>query len=350
MWLRVGQTGLTLAELKERRGFHRVWTAVGVAAVAICLWAYGRVTPDSSAQVPRHDPSGASQRDVAAHTGEPLKTTLDLYDLDHPTFKDKLPGKLEEVSGVTAVSASAVACVQDEDGIVFIYDLAKKDVTRKIHFGKGGDYEEVSLAKDVLFVLRSDGVLFKLDHWQHNDPQVTTYNTSLPTRDNEGLGFDPQSGRLLIAPKSHLGKGHKAKDQRPIFAFDLQTDTLLPEPAFVFSVDDIQDFAESRAKEHAGKGKKKHKSEWSRLRFLPASIAVHPISFEIFVLSGTDRLLASFDRQQNVTGVAALKPKLFRQPEGVAFLPNGDMVITNEGDGKKATLLRFDMRSTPPDR
>ena len=91
---------------------------MGVAAVAICLWAYGRVTPDSSAQVPRHDPSGASQRDVAAHTGEPLKTTLDLYDLDHPTFKDKLPGKLEEVSGVTAVSASAVACVQDEDGCI----------------------------------------------------------------------------------------------------------------------------------------------------------------------------------------------------------------------------------------
>ena len=339
---------MTSAEPTKSRGLHRAGAAaLGLAAVALCLVVYLRVAPDSKAQIPRHDPMGISARDVVAQKGGRMQSTLELYDLNRPTFKDKLPGKLREVSGVTAVSASEVACVQDEDGIVFIYDLDKKDVVRKIHFGRKGDYEEVTLANDALFVLRSDGVLFKIGQWRDDDPQVTKYRISLPTRDNEGLGFDPQLGRLLIAPKSHLGKGRKARVRRPIFAFDLRTNELLPEPVFVYRVDDIRDFAESRHQGHAKEHRRQAKSKSSRPRFLPASIAVHPLTSEIFVLSAVDRLLVAFDRQEKVTGVAALDPKLFRQPEGVAFFPNGDMVVTNEGDGKKATLLRFAMQRVP---
>jgi hypothetical protein len=46
-----------------------------------------------------------------------------------------------------------------------------------------------------------------------------------------------------------------------------------------------------------------------------------------------------------VTGYAALDPELFRQPEGLAFLANGDLVIANEAAGREPTLLLFRYRS-----
>ena len=36
-----------------------------------------------------------------------------------------------------------------------------------------------------------------------------------------------------------------------------------------------------------------------------------------------------------------LPDDLFRQPEGLAFLPNGDLYISSEGSGGKAMLARF---------
>jgi hypothetical protein len=39
-----------------------------------------------------------------------------------------------------------------------------------------------------------------------------------------------------------------------------------------------------------------------------------------------------------------LNPELFNQPEGIAFLNNGDMLISNEGGPGNATLLRFNYK------
>jgi uncharacterized protein YjiK len=77
------------------------------------------------------------------------------------------------------------------------------------------------------------------------------------------------------------------------------------------------------------------------LRFKPSAIAVHPQTGEVFILSSVDHVLISCDENGNVTGYALLDAGLFRQPEGIAFFPNGDMLIANEAAGKEPTLLLF---------
>jgi hypothetical protein len=37
-----------------------------------------------------------------------------------------------------------------------------------------------------------------------------------------------------------------------------------------------------------------------------------------------------------------LDPEMFNKSEGIAFYENGDMLITNEGQDKKPTLLHFE--------
>ena len=49
------------------------------------------------------------------------------YNLSKPDKIYILPPALKEVSGITGTDASSIACIQDENGIIFIYDLETKN-------------------------------------------------------------------------------------------------------------------------------------------------------------------------------------------------------------------------------
>jgi hypothetical protein len=53
-------------------------------------------------------------------------------------------------------------------------------------------------------------------------------------------------------------------------------------------------------------------------------------------------MLFVFNYEGGIKNIFLLNPLLFRQPEGITFLENGDLLISNEGQSKSpATLLRF---------
>ena len=270
----------------------------------------------------------------------PPTGALQSYALAAPDLHVALPARLAEVSGVTALSDTEVACVQDEDGVVFVFDLARRRVTRQMPFGPPGDYEDIARMGSRLFVLRSDGALFDIQGLA-GTPPVKVRVLRLPTADNEGLCLDERHRRLLIAPKSRLGKGRTFKDTRAVFAFDLERAALQPEPVIVLSVDALRAFAERQGRQAPDRPQKGGGKPRPVLRFMPSALAVHPVTSEIFVVSAIDRVLATFDMTGGVTGYAALDPGLFRQPEGLTFLANGDLVITNEAAGGRPTLLLF---------
>ncbi len=54
-----------------------------------------------------------------------------------------------------------MACVQDERGIVFVYDIGSQKIVDEVRFGSKGDYEGLTKFDSKLFVLRSDGKLYE---------------------------------------------------------------------------------------------------------------------------------------------------------------------------------------------
>jgi len=266
---------------------------------------------------------------------------LSFYALAAPDMSASLPPRLAEVSGVTALSGSEVACIQDEEGVVFVYDLAQRRVVRQIPFGPRGDYEGIASAGTRAFVLRSDGVLFELQDLS-STPPVRAHILRIPTADNEGLCLDARHRRLLIAAKSPPGTGKTVKDRRVVFAYGLDAAALEPGPAMLFNAEAVRAFAERHGRRRLTPGGKPR-----ALRFLPSAIAIHPMTLEVFVLSAVDQALATFDASGSVTGVAALDPERFRQPEGLAFLANGDLVITSEASGGRPTIALFKRKSQP---
>ena len=51
-----------------------------------------------------------------------------------------------------------------------------------------------------------------------------------------------------------------------------------------------------------------------------------------------------FDREGRIMHIEKLNPVMFNKAEGIAFFENGDMLITNEGQSKLPTLLRFNYK------
>src|ERR1700741_607269 len=83
------------------------------------------------------------------------------YSFSKPDARLVLPDTLREISGLTILDNNTIACVQDENGIIFLYDLTKNKVKEQFTFSVNGDYEGIAIAGNTLYVLRSDGVLFE---------------------------------------------------------------------------------------------------------------------------------------------------------------------------------------------
>jgi uncharacterized protein YjiK len=255
------------------------------------------------------------------------------YNLSEPDKTIPLPLVLNEISGITVVSSSSVACVQDEDGIIFIVDITGSAIKNEFTFQSDGDYEGITMAGKAIYVLRSDGELYQVSYDGSAGSLSKIFSVGIPPLDNEGLCYDRNNNRLLIVSKNNAGKYSEIKGKHPVFGFDLDQEILLEEPVLSFNIPEIKKFAEENDIQPAeGDGK---------IGFRPSAIGIHPLTNKLYVLSAMERILCVFNMNGTIEYIEKLNPKLFNMPEGITFLPNGDMLISNEGRINPPTILRF---------
>ena len=114
---------------------------------------------------------------------------------------------------------------------------------------------------------------------------------------------------------------------------------MLEEPVISLDIKQIEKFANDndvKVPMKRTKGKKK-----PDINLKISAMAINPITHKLFVLDGPERLLLVFDLNGKIEWLERLDKDLFPQAEGITFLVNNDMIISNEGRGKEATLLRY---------
>jgi uncharacterized protein YjiK len=253
-----------------------------------------------------------------------------------------LPDELHEVSGLTVIDSKTLACVQDEAGIAFLFDLTTQTVSRKIHFAKPGDYEGIAPVGKDLYVLRSDGVLFLIHDFAKNNPDIDSIETGIPNKDNEGLCFDKENKRLLIGSKSKIGKGPAYKNLRTIYAFDYRRKELVKSPLYTYDITTIKEFAETNQIQLPTKENRKNPEEQEvALKFQLSGLYIHPKSQLLYVLSASDYYLFVFNQQGQIQHLEILDPHKFNKAEGIAIMQNGDLYISNEGQTGNPKILLF---------
>jgi len=295
----------------------------------ICL--IGCATPESM-----NDSSGVNGPDEIRYVHQ--ASIQDAYTFDEPDAQFKLSNDLKEISGITIFDDEHLAAIEDERGKIYRISLSTGEIVEDDRFEDDGDYEDLVRIDTTFFVLRSDGDIFEAPGWPVKKKDTKKYETILGSKnDTEGLAYDAKHNRLLIACKEYPGKDLDQK--RAIYAFDLSTKEVDPTPAFLIDLRQVNQMKPDHALNNVVRRLVTPLSDISG--FKPSAIAIHPITGHLFILSSVRKLLVALNENGDIDAVWELDEKTSVQPEGLTFLPNGDLFISNEGNGQKANLLRF---------
>lgn len=246
------------------------------------------------------------------------------------TILDKweVPDMLKEISALTYINNYQFACVQDEEGKIFIYDTSTKKIEKKIPFADSGDYEGLAIANTDAYVLRADGTIFEVKNYLGSKPAVIEHKTHLGSKqDTEGLCYDNKNKRLLVTVKD---TDPNSKDYKGIYSFSLANKKMDESPVFKIDLNDPA-FKDVKAKK-AGD------------RMQPAAIAIHPKTNEIYIIEGSKPKLLVLNSSGSIKELKKLKNSQFNQPEGISFSPDGTLFISNEGKkNEPGNILKLEL-------
>lgn len=251
------------------------------------------------------------------------------YNLLEPSESHILPETLTEISGLTLVDDSTVACVEDESGLIFLYSLSKGKMVDQLRFSGPGDYEGIELVGDKVFVLKSNGNLYEYSLKQQT---TNTIKTPLKRKNNaEGLAYDAANHRLLIICKGDAGLDDEDIDGKAIYSYSL-SDGFIPEPVLVITREHIVKWNESQPPEL--------KITAKRFGFMPSGIAFSPDG-DIYVVATVGKLLLVLSASGDIKHGVPISPRVFRQPEGICFTSQGNLIVSNEGQDGSGRIQVF---------
>ncbi len=274
----------------------------------------------------------------------PDKNYVFPYNFTEPTQKQKLPNELDELSGFDFLGGSLFACIQDEKANVYIYNYETDEITSDVDFGKNGDFEDIEVVGKDIWVLRSDGDLYHITNFNTDDQKTEKYENELSSsNDAEGLCLDASKQNLLIACKGKAHDDAKWNNYKAVYAFNLEKKEMSSEPLFAISLDSLsKHLARDKSAEMVQKVAKFLNPKSGDLSFQPSGIDIHPITKEIYIIATVGKLLVVMDKTgKKIVHIEPLDPDVFKQPESICFMSNGDLYIGNEARGGKANILKF---------
>ncbi|APG59596.1 SdiA-regulated domain-containing protein [Christiangramia salexigens] len=240
-----------------------------------------------------------------------------------------LPNELDEISGMVWLGNDKLACIQDEDGIIFIYDLKTSTVTKRIEFGEPGDYEALAILNNEFWIAESDGKLFRVKNIENTQVKADKFELEFEYKNNiEGLTASPD-GKLLISVKDRNLKtdegGYKA-----IYKYDPVSGKLESSPAIKINYTD-REFS-------------KIKINNPKKLIRPSDINYNPVDGYLYVLDAEIPKLLVLNPKGSIKRMHLLDPEEFFQPEGICFSPSGRMFISNEGKGGDPNILEVKLK------
>ena len=261
------------------------------------------------------------------------------YDLaSPPTSQVRLPAELREISGLAVSADGRVFAHGDEDGTVYQLDPHSGRVTKRFalaasgsdpDLGKksrggrlAGDFEDIAIVGDRFFIVSSNGVL--LEFAEGADGGTVPYRP-YPTGlervcEVEGLAHDPSTESLLLLCKTMREKSER--QQVTVYAWSLADRTRGDTPRLAVPWSAL-------APVTGGKG------------FNGSAVALAPGGRSLLMVAGPQQLFAVV----GVDGAPLLGGSIDKgthpQPESLAFLPDGSLLVASEGGTGEAVLARY---------
>lgn len=238
--------------------------------------------------------------------------------------QSELPHRLKEVSGITVTDDDRLFVHADENSTIYEIDKSGA-IIKQFTAGKNpinADFEDIAAAKGKFYLITSNGYLYRFSEGAHKSSVgYKRYDTGLTTSyDIEGLCYDSETNSLLIACKEYPGQG--LKNVRSVYSFSLESFSLIKKPRFLIDLAEL---------------KKRFKIN----SFKPSGIEKHPTTGNFFIISSTETAIVELSPEGALLDAERLSKKTHQQPEGITFLSNRTMLITDEGK-KNGTISYYE--------
>lgn len=246
---------------------------------------------------------------------------------EHPAIVT-VPKELKEISGIAVDETGRLFANQDERGTVYEIDASSGAIKKRFSIGKGrpvrGDFEDIAIVGKTFYLLTSAGKLYEFLEGENNGyVSYAEYSTGISKSGNyEGMCFDPASGTLLISSKNYPNRKHQ--NQRAIYSFSLKDKIIKRNPRFIIDLRIL-------------------KAKYGVENFHPTALAVHPQSGNLLVLSSHVPSVIEMSASGEIIGCVKFPRNVHDQPEGMAFLPDQTLLISNEGS-RLGRLVRYPSR------
>lgn len=227
-----------------------------------------------------------------------------------------LDDELEEISGLSVGPGGLLLAVQDELGYIYRLDPVTGRIVARDRFAGDGDYEGIERVGEWIYVLESNGRLYRTPAEEPSRKATKRIRLDLPGGcDAEGLAWDAAGERFWVGCKA--ADGVNGANGRSLFAF-ARDGSALKDGIFL-----KQDVSAAQGLDD----------------FRTSAVAVHPVDGRMFLLSSHPPSLCVL-----VSGEPScerLRQETMRQPEGLTFDSAGTLWIASEARGEKPVLHRF---------
>jgi hypothetical protein len=242
------------------------------------------------------------------------------YDLSNPE-KKILSDNLFEISDITFLpnTLDSILAINDEDGKIFLLPL-KKGKASSFKFSRDGDYEDITVHKQSIFVLESKGKISSFAKRLSKEKIIgRKWEQELPEGEYESIFATQNTFYVLCKTCKNVGR-----DSVLGFVFSLINDTTFTS---------FEPFAIRRDINHF----------WPKNGLMPSALAKNILNDEWFIVSATNKLLVITDNKWKIKNVYRLDPAIFQHPEGMAFDELSNLYISNEGDEtRNGNILKFE--------
>jgi len=255
-------------------------------------------------------------------------TSPEGYDFGKPD-KFTMPSSLLEISGIAFYhhNSDTVYSIQDEDGKLFrqAWDVKKQ---KNMKFGAKGDYEELAIMAEQVFVLKSNGHIYAFPMSETTKTESKNVKISkhvLPKGEYEGLYADELKSQLYVICKSCAIDKKTKQVTGYVLDYNAGQDSIMLSGSFKLDLNQIK-VVNAEAKSSLS----------------PSALTKNPRTGEWYILASANKQLVITDANWKIKEVHKLNSSAFNQPEGIAFDQQLNLFISNEGDEvNEGNILKF---------
>ena len=231
-----------------------------------------------------------------------------------PAQQWRMPDRLREISGLAVAPDGRLFGHDDERGVIYEIDAAAGRLVKAFAFGDAPlqhDFEGLAIASDGTFWLTtSRGVVYRFREGDDGGHVAfDRFDTGLgEVCEVEGLAYLAAEDSLILACKRNHARGMRDTVSLHIWRLSGAAEPWLSVPE--------ADLAQAAGERH----------------FLPSALDIDARSGRVVMLSAANSALVELNAEGAILSARSLERE-HRQPEGVALLANGALVIADEAGG-----------------